>query len=68
MMQGQLLLRMLHAAGAQLGTRAVGVGSQLPVKLDMTFRICSIPRRGEPWRWKVFLSVKETGCMALHWK
>lgn len=63
-MEGQLLLRMLRAAGAQLGTWAVGVGSQQPVKthlkLDMTFLNCSISGRGGPWGWKVLLSVKQS--------
>ena len=60
-MEGQLLLRMLHAAGAQLGTRAVG--SQQPVKtrlkLDIPFLNCSISGRGGPWAWKVLLPVKQ---------
>lgn len=68
-MEGQLLQRMLHAAGAQLGTRAVGVGSQKPVKtyleLDKTFLIWTTSGRGGPWGWKVLLL--ETGT-ALLWK
>lgn len=50
--EGQLLLRMLRTAGAQLRTWAVGVDSQQPVnthlKFDRTFLNCPISGSGGP--------------------
>lgn len=61
MAEGQLLLRMLHAAGAQLGTWVVGVGSQQPVKTHLKLHVTYLfhLRERRPWGWKVLLSVKQ---------